>query len=114
MPHAAVIIVQRKAPALSPALAAATPSSMVKLLVSRMKVISATLVMLWKGLGQFGSAVAQESVGHQACGKGPAVGDDEQPHRQLFCGNRKRRSPPSSWRNVLPSSNRLGSRRLLS
>ena len=31
---------------------ASSPNNIVKLLVSRMKVISATLVMLWKGLGQ--------------------------------------------------------------
>ena len=57
MPAAAVIKVQRRAPDLSPALAALIPSSIVKLLVTRMSVISATLVMLWKGLGQLGVAL---------------------------------------------------------
>ena len=50
-------MVQRKAPALSPALAVWTPISMVRLLVSRMKVITATLTMLWKGRGQSGVAL---------------------------------------------------------
>ena len=53
IPRTAVIMVQRKAAALSPARAERSPISMVKLLVRRMKVISATFVMLWKGLGQF-------------------------------------------------------------
>ncbi len=113
MPATAVIMVQRKAPALSPTLAAWTPSSMVKLLVRRMKVMIATLVMLWKGRGPVRSAIAQESVGHQARSKRHGVSDDEQPHRQLFRGNRKRRFPPSDLWSALPSSNRLGSRRLL-
>src|SRR6266849_5216835 len=52
IPKTAVIIVQRKAPALSPARAARNPISIVKLLVKRMNVISATLVMLWNGLRQ--------------------------------------------------------------
>src|SRR5438445_13578026 len=57
MPAAAVRKVQRSADDLSPALAALTPSSIVKLLVTRMSVISATLVILWKGLGQWGVAL---------------------------------------------------------
>src|SRR6266481_9680640 len=52
IPRAAVIMVQRKAAALFPARAACNPINIVKLLVKRTKVISATLVMLWNGLGQ--------------------------------------------------------------
>ena len=105
--------IEKLPPCLPPWLPA-TPSSMVKLLVRRMKVISATLVMLWKGLRPVGSAIAQEPVGHQAGGKGHGVGDDEQPHRQLFRGNRKRRLPAirpecpsmvrSAWLTAPPSS----------
>src|SRR5260370_39710089 len=54
IPRAAVIMIQRKPPALSPARAERSPINMVKLLVRRMKVISATLVMLGNGLGQLG------------------------------------------------------------
>ena len=52
IPARAVIMVQRKAPALSPIWADCPPISMVKLLVRRMKVINATLATPWKGLGQ--------------------------------------------------------------
>src|SRR6202453_5419378 len=52
MPNAAVIMIQRKALALSPARASRRPVRMVKLLVRRMTVIRATLVMMWKGRGQ--------------------------------------------------------------
>ena len=50
-------MVQRKAPALSPFRADCMPISMVKLLVSRMKVMIATLVMLGNGRGQLGVAL---------------------------------------------------------
>ena len=47
-----MIMVQRKALSLFPARASRSAISMVKLLVRRMKVMMATLVMLWKGRGQ--------------------------------------------------------------
>src|SRR5512133_1622429 len=56
-PPIAVIMVQRKAAGLSPALAARTPSNIVKLLVTRMKVINIALRTVGenlKGVGQFG------------------------------------------------------------
>src|ERR1700677_4345030 len=52
MPNAAVIMIQRNYLALSTARASRRPISMAKLLVRRMTVISATLLMLWKGGGQ--------------------------------------------------------------
>src|ERR1700722_9283586 len=57
---AAVIMVQRRALALSPALAASMAKSMVRLLVTRIKVMIATLVMLWNGLGQLGVALRRK------------------------------------------------------
>src|SRR5713226_9664534 len=69
IPRAAVIMIQRKAPALSPARAERRPISMVKLLVTRMKVISATLVMLWNGLGQLGVALRRNPYANRHAAK---------------------------------------------
>src|SRR5579863_2698196 len=57
IPAAAVIMVQRKAPALSPAFAARMPISIVRLLVTRMSVITMALSTVGenlKGVGQLG------------------------------------------------------------
>lgn len=57
MPPAAVIMVQPKAPALSPSLADLMPRSIVKLLLTRINVITSALTTVGenrKGVGQFG------------------------------------------------------------
>src|SRR3974390_2063007 len=56
IPPATVMKVQRMPPALSPDFAARTENNMVKLLVTRMKVISITLTMLGENLNGSGQS----------------------------------------------------------
>ena len=109
VPAAAVIIVQRKAHALSPALAARKPNSMVKLLVIRINVMTHDVRDAVERARPVGRAIAQKAIGHQTRGKSRGIGDDEQPHRHLSWQERKMQAALHQGRCALPSLDRLDS-----
>ena len=90
--RAAVIMVQRRARALSPALAASIPNSIVRLLVSRMKVMIATFVMLWKGLGQLGVALRRNPYATRQAAK-VAVSAMMKSHIAIFFAGTEKAGP---------------------
>src|SRR4051812_41512612 len=53
-----------------------------------------------KWFGPVGGAVAQKTIGDQACCKGGRIGDDKQPDGHFFCRNRKWRQPRYHPRRV--------------